>query len=294
MRPMFTGRHAAAGGFQNRSANKFPRRKASKMTFNKMRVFGAGIAILAMSFTASAQAPATTTQAPATAPAVSSPAATLPSADQILDKYIAAIGGEAAWHKLNSRVSKGTIEIPAMSLSGTVEVHDKAPGSSLAVVSLGGATFQRGCDGTTAWADDPQNGLRTLSGAEADDSKRQADFYHQINMRKYYSNWKVTGTEKIGDHDAYVVEATSLAGDVDKMYFDTQSGLMLRAIITVHTGQGATVIQSELSDYRDTDGIKLPFSVHQSSAQTEYTITFSEVHHNVDLSDGQFAKPAAQ
>ena len=294
MRPMFTGRHAAAGGFQNRSANKFPRRKASKMTFNKMRVFGAGIAILAMSFAAFAQAPATTTQAPARAPAVSSPAATLPSADQILDKYIAAIGGEAAWHKLNSRVSKGTIEIPAMSLSGTVEVHDKAPGSSLAVVSLGGATFQRGCDGTTAWSDDPQNGLRTLSGAEAEDSKRQADFYHQINMRKYYSNWKVTGTEKIGDHDAYVVEATSLAGDVDKMYFDTQSGLMLRAIITVHTGQGATVIQSELSDYRDTDGIKLPFSVHQSSAQTEYTITFSEVHHNVDLSDGQFAKPAAQ
>ena len=294
MRPMFTGRHAAAGGFQNRSANKFPRRKVSKMTFNKMRVFGAGIAILAMSFTAFAQAPATTTQAPATAPAVTSSAAALPSADQILDKYIAAIGGEAAWHKLNSRVSKGTIEIPAMSLSGTVEVHDKAPGSSLAVVSLGGATFQRGCDGTTAWSDDPQNGLRTLSGAEAEDSKRQADFYHQINMRKYYSSWKVTGTEKIGDHDVYVVEATSLAGDVDKMYFDTQSGLMLRAITTLHTAQGAAVIQSELSDYRDTDGIKLPFSVHQSSAQTEYTITFSEVHHNVDLSDGQFAKPAAQ
>ena len=264
------------------------------MTFNKMRVFGVGTAILAMSFAAFAQAPATTTQAPATAPAVSSPAAALPSADKILDKYVAAIGGEAAWHKLNSRVSKGTIEIPAMSLSGTVEVHDKAPGSSLAVVSLGGATFQRGCDGTTAWADDPQNGLRTLSGAEAEDSKRQADFYHQINMRKYYSSWKVTGTEKIGDHDVYVVEATSLAGDVDKMYFDTQSGLMLRAITTLHTAQGAAVIQSELSDYRDTDGIKLPFSVHQSSAQTEYTITFSEVHHNVDLSDGQFAKPAAQ
>jgi outer membrane lipoprotein-sorting protein len=264
------------------------------MAFNKMRVFGAGIAILAMSFAAFAQAPATPTQAPATAPAVTSPAATLPSADQILDKYVAAIGGEAAWHKLNSRVSKGTIEIPAMSLSGTVEVHDKAPDSSLAVVSLGGATFQRGCDGTTAWADDPQNGLRTLSGAAAEDSKRQADFYHQINMRKYYSNWKVTGTEKIGDHDAYVVEATSLAGDVDKMYFDTQSGLMLRAITTLHTAQGAAVIQSELSDYRDTDGIKLPFKVHQSSAQTEYTITFSEVHHNVDLSDGQFAKPAAQ
>ncbi len=90
-------------------------------------------------------------------------------------------------------------------------------------------------------------------------------------MRKYYSKWNVTGTEKIGDHDAYAVEATSTSGDVDKLYFDTQTGLLVRAITTVHTPQGAAVIQSDLSDYRDTDGIKLPFTVHQSSAQSDYT-----------------------
>src|ERR1700722_16353184 len=93
------------------------------------------------------------------------PAAAAPSADQILDKYVAAIGGGAAWHKLNSRISKGTIEIPAMSLSGTFESHEKAPNSMLVVVNIGGAAFQRGCDGTTAWADDAQNGLSTENGA---------------------------------------------------------------------------------------------------------------------------------
>jgi zinc protease len=260
------------------------------MTFNKMNVFGIGIAILAVSFAAFAQtqAPATATQAPA----ASSPAAALPSSDQILDKYVAAIGGDAAWHKLNSRVSKGTIEIPAMSLSGPVEISEKAPDFSLAVVNIGGAAFQRGFDGTNAWSNDPQNGLRTLSGAEAEDSKRQADFYHQLNMRKYYSKWKVIEVVKIGDHDAYAVEALSSAGDLDKMYFDAQSGLLVRAITTVHSPQGDQVIQADLSDYRDTDGIKLPFSVHQSSAQADYSIVFTEVHHNVDLSDAQFAKPA--
>jgi hypothetical protein len=259
------------------------------MTFNK-RVFGIGIAILAVSFAAFAQAQTPAAATPAQAAPTS--AAALPSADQILDKYVAAIGGEAAWRKLNSRVSKGTIDIPAMSISGTVEVHEKAPDLSLAIVNLSGATFKRGFDGATAWSDDPQNGLRTESGAEADDSKRQADFYHQLNMHKYYSKWKVTGTQKIGDHDAYEVEATSTAGDLDKMYFDTQSGLLVRAITAVHGPQGDQVVQADLSDYRDTDGIKLPFSVHQSTKDAEYTITFTEVHHKVDLSDGQFAKPA--
>ena len=271
------------------AANRLPRRKVSKMTFNRMRVFGIGIAILALSFATFAQAPApaTATQAPA----ASTSAAALPSADRIIDKYEAAIGGEAAWHKLKSRVSKGTIEIPAMSLSGPVDIIEKAPDFSLATVNIGGAAFKRGFDGTNAWADDPQNGLRTLSGAEAEDSKRQADFYHQVSMRKYYSKWNVSGTQKIGDHDAYAVEATSTAGDLDKMYFDAQTGLLVRAITTVHSPQGDQVIQADLSDYRDADGIKLPFSVHQSSVQAEYTITFTEVHHNVDLTDAQFAKP---
>ncbi len=244
------------------------------------------VASMALSFAVFAQTPATVIEKPAgTSPAT-------PSAEKILDKYTSAIGGEAAWHKLNSRIAKGTIEIPALSLSGTVESHEKAPGSMLVVVNLGGATFQRGCDGTTAWSDDPQNGLRTETGEEAEDSKRQADFYHQINIRKYYSKWNVTGAEKIGDHDAYAVEATATTGDVDKMYFDTQSGLLLRAITTVHTPQGAAVIQSDLLDYRDTDGIKLPFAIHQTSAQSDYTIKFTEVQHNVPLADSQFAKPA--
>jgi photosynthetic reaction center cytochrome c subunit len=276
---------AVASRFSDCCANRFSRRKALKMKTNWTKVFAVMLASAALSLATFAQAPDSGAQ---------KSAASTPSADKILDKYVAAIGGEAAWHKLSSRISKGTIEIPAMSLSGTVESHEKAPNSMLVVVNLGGAAFERGCDGTTAWADDPQNGLRTETGAEADDSKRQSDFYHQVNIRKYYSKWNVTGTEKIGDRDVYAVEATSLAGDMDKLYFDTQSGLLVRAITTVHTPQGALVIQSDLSDYRDADGIKLPFTVHQSSAQSDYTIKFTEVKHNLQLADSQFAKPAAE
>jgi hypothetical protein len=54
------------------------------------------------------------------------------------------------------------------------------------------------------------------------------------------------------------------------------------------------VVEAELTDYRDVDGIKLPYSVHQQTAQSSYTITFTEVHHNVPLADSQFAKPAAE
>ncbi|HEY0704748.1 MAG TPA: hypothetical protein VGD60_18385 [Candidatus Acidoferrales bacterium] len=224
------------------------------------------------------------------------PSAALPTADQVIKHYVEAIGGREAWSKLHSRVSKGTIEIPAMNnLSGTIEVHMKAPNSILVVINLGGAVIEQGFDGTTAWSDDPRNGLRELSGGEFEDEKRESNFYHALDLQKIYSKMTVTGTEKIRDHDTYIVEATPAAGgDPDKLYFDTQSGLEVRSVNHRHTPDGSLEFTANIEDYREVDGIKLPFTVEQVSAQSAFTIKFSEITHNVDLADSQFAKPAPE
>jgi hypothetical protein len=220
----------------------------------------------------------------------------LPSADEVVKHYVAAIGGREAWGKLHSRVSKGTIEIPAMNhLTGTIEVHMKAPNSILVVINLGEAVIEQGFDGTTAWSDDPRNGLRELSGGELEDEKRESNFYHALDLPKIYSSMKVTGTEKIRDHDTYVVEATPVGGgDPDKLYFDTASGLQVRSINHRHTPDGPLEFTANIEDYREVDGIKLPFTVEQMSAQSAFTIKFTEITHNVELADSQFAKPAAE
>jgi len=225
-----------------------------------------------------------------------SPSTVLPSAEVVLKHYDEAIGGRTAWEKLHTRVSKGTIEIPAMNnLSGTIEVHMKAPNSVLVVINLGGAIIRQGFDGTTAWADDPRNGLRILTGDELEDQRREANFYHALDLTKVYSKMTVTGTDKIRDHDAYVVEATSPAGgDPDKLYFDVQTGLQLRTINHRHTLEGPLTFTADIADYKEVDGIKVPFTVEQSSAQSAFTIKFTDIQHNVDLDDSQFAKPASE
>ncbi len=262
------------------------------MKFAWIKAIGVGMLGIFISFSAQAQTSSQAAPAPSTAQAAT---AATPTADQVLDHYVNAIGGRAAWSKLNSRVSKGTIAIPSMNnLSGSVEIHEKAPNSMLAVITLGGAVFEQGFDGTTAWSDDPQNGLRVLSGAELDDAKREADFYHPLDLKKLYSRMTVTGTEKVNDRDAYVVEASTGAGDPDKMYFDTESWLLVRAINHRNTPDGVKAFTAEVSDYKDVDGVKLPFQVQQSSAESAFTIKFTEIQHNLQLADGQFAKPVAE
>jgi hypothetical protein len=227
-------------------------------------------------------------------PAAPSPSVATPSADQILTRYVQAIGGREAWKKLSSRLSIGTIEVPAMSLSGMVEMHEKAPNKMLATITVAGATYRQGFDGTVGWSDDPRDGLRQQSGIELEETKRDSDFYHPLDLHQLYSKFTVTGTEKIDDRTAYVVEATPPQGEADKLYFGADSGLVIRIVSRHHLPEGVIVFQEDISNYRDIDGIKLPFTVRQSSAESEFVIQFTEVKHNVEFDDAQFAMPAAQ
>src|SRR5277367_3439941 len=256
---------------------------------------GLGVGILALFCVFAAPAQDAGKPAASAAPAATKPASAMPTADEVVDHYVLAIGGRAAWLKLNSRVSKGTIEIPAMNnLSGTVEIHEKAPNLMLAVINLGGAAFEQGFDGTIAWQDNPQNGLRVLSGGELDDARREANFYHPLELRKNYSKLTFTGVVRVNEHDAYVVEAARENGAPDKMYFDVQSGLLVRSVNQRYTPDGLTEFQADVEDYTALDGVKLPFTVRQSGGGSAFVIHFTEVQHNVQLADAQFAKPPAE
>jgi len=217
-----------------------------------------------------------------------------PSVDQILEKYVEASGGREAWQQLHSRVSKGTIDVAAMNLSGTVEMREKAPNRLIVTVTMAGMVFSQGFDGTVGWSDDPQNGLREQRDGELAETKREADFYHPLDFRQLYSKIVVAGTQKIAARSAYEVDATPPeGGEPDRVYFDVQTGLPIRAVTQHHNPDGGVEeFQEDFEDYRTVDGIKIPFTIHQSNSQVAFTIKLAEVHHNVELDDAQFRKPA--
>jgi zinc protease len=235
---------------------------------------------------------ATTPSAP---PATSAARALPQKVDPILESYARAIGGRQAWEKFTSQVLMGTIEVPSMGLTGTILIHEKAPNKFMSAVIVNGAVFRQGFDGTQGWTDDPKNGLRDQTGAELAESKRGADFLHAFRMGRAYAKIEVTGAEKIGDRDTWIVEATAPeGGEPTKMYFDTQTGLMLRVISQNHDADGVSQLQEDFEDYRVVDSVRIPFVWRQTNGDTTYTLKFSEVHHNVELPDSEFAKPAAQ
>lgn len=240
---------------------------------------------------ASGSTTAQETKAPAAKP---TPA--LPSVDQILDKYVQALGGKAAIEKLNSRVTKGTFEIPDQGLTGSLDAYSKAPNKTASIVeitSLG--RFRQAFDGTLAWADNPASGLRELGGQELANTKRNSEFYQSLKLRQLYPKMTLKGTEKVGERETYVIEADPGDGTLRRMYLDAETGLLLRNDTEFDTAaQGRVKIETYLDNYKEVDGVKVPFAMRQVNPNTSWVIKVTEVRHNVPVDDAKFAKPSAQ
>ncbi len=217
------------------------------------------------------------------------------TAEQILDKAVEATGGKAAHAKLNSRYAKGTLELDAggNEMKGTLEMWAKAPNKQFILTHMDAVgDITNGCDGEHAWSDNPQ-GSFDMTGTQLENAKRQAVF-HQEDWRQLYPKTEVTGKEKVGQREAWVVKLSPTTGNPMTQYFDAETFLLLRQNMTADTPQGSMDITSDFSDYRDVDGIKMPFQIKQAMPFGDMVIKLEELKHNVPIEDAKFAKPAAK
>ena len=220
----------------------------------------------------------------------STPAATpIPTVDQILDKYVQAVGGKAEIEKLTTRIMTGSLVTPGG--SATLEVYEKAPNRFLVIIdSPASGISKNGFNGAVAWSQNSQRGLREMSGPEVENFKREYDLHREIRLREFYPKMSLKGREKIGSREAYVVEATTADGLAEVMYFDAGTGLLARRDVTL---QGTT-LQTHLEDYKQADGVKLPFTIRRARADFSFTYKFDEVKHGIVIQDSKFDKPATQ
>jgi len=178
-------------------------------------------------------------------------------------------------------------------ISAPAEVYEKAPNKALTVIDIPGfGAILQGYNGTIAFEQQPQSGLRELSGKELDKAKREADFLRSLNMKAHYSKLVVKGIEAVAGADAYRVEATTADGDVEQLYFDKLTSLLVRKDEATVTPQGVLPVQIYFEDYREVDGIKIPFGGRITNPSIgNIVMKLNEVKHNVEISDSKFDKP---
>jgi hypothetical protein len=235
---------------------------------------------------------ATTVEGGGPGPAAAT-AETLPTSAQIVDKYLQAIGGRAAADRLKTRLMKGSF-IGADGKPMPFEVHLQAPDKALVIISSPQGTITQALNGDKGWIKTAKE-QRELRGNEISRFRAVAQTFDAVQLKEAAASMKITGREKIGDREAYVMVWPVDERRTQKLYFDAQTGLLLRIITYINTALGPIPSQVDFDDYREVEGVKLPFTVRQSSvdARNDSTRKFTEVKGNVPADDAQFNPPAA-
>lgn len=233
------------------------------------------------------------TKSPAT-----STAATLPSAEKIIDDYVAAIGGVDALSKFATRRSEGTLEMAALGIQGKVTLLQSKPNKFLMAIDIPGiGTVKNGCDGKQVWESSVISGNRILEGAEREQMLRRTRMGAEASWREDYATVKTTGDAKIGDRPVWIVELTPKSNDSDASanvqtdYYDKETKLLLRTKMTVASPMGDIAVESNFSDYRDVDGIKLPFESKQSVLGQEQVMRLTKVVNDGEIDEKEYTSP---
>ena len=242
----------------------------------------------------------------------------LPAPSSILDKYIEASGGAQRLAGLTSFVGKGTsVGFGGFGGGGDVEIDAKVPDQRATIILFKAETGRgdqiRSYNGRTGWVRTPLNvlGEFQLSGGDLDGARFDAQLSFPGQIKQILTNLKTGPPTSIMDlpgpssqtslqqdlalgqsHECDVVQGTGPRGLLVTLYFDRQNGLLLRELRYGNSPIGRVPTQIDYGNYRDVNGIKLPFRITYAWLDGRDSIELTDIKTNVPIDEAKFGRPA--
>jgi len=222
-------------------------------------------------------------------------ARTSPLAEAVLDRYIDAIGGAARAASLTSFTAKGTsVGYGPDGEPRPLEMFAKAPNQRTTIVRTPSGDSTTSFDGRSGWIAAPHRPVPVLAlaGADLDGLRLDAELSFPSRIKQVANQWRVGLATSIGDREVQVVQGTGSGGAVVTLFFDAESGLLVRQIRYVESPVGRIPTQVDYADYREVSGVKVPFRWTVTWLDGRDTIELSEVRANAPIEAARFGRPA--
>jgi hypothetical protein len=217
----------------------------------------------------------------------------LPKGEAVLDHFVEATGGKAAYEKVRSEVSTGSFELTGKGIRGTVSSSKAAPNKLYLAIDLAGiGKIEDGSNGEIAWNRSALQGPRLKEGDEKAAALREATFNEPIHWRKLYKSVETVGIENVDDKACYKVVLTPLEGKPATHFYDRQSHLLMKVAMTLSSPNGEVAVESKLSDYRKDGDILTPHRLENSFLGQQFVITIDTLKWNEEIPKSRFDVPA--
>ncbi len=215
--------------------------------------------------------------------------------EQVLDRYLAAIGGAPKAAGLTSFTAKGIYQgfaderVP-------MEMYAKAPNQHMTIAHGGNGDSITTFDGKMGWiaGPAPERPVQVfeMTGGDLDGAKLDGELFFPVRIKQALSEWRSLLPTTIDDKDVVLIQGTMNGKYPIDLYFDAKSNLLVRSLRFADSPVGLTPTQVDYSDYREVAGVKMPFKRVISWVDGRVIIELSEVQPNGNVDASKFAKPA--
>jgi hypothetical protein len=220
--------------------------------------------------------------------------------DEILDRYLQAIGGTQRLAGITSITATGTsVGFGGFGGGGAVQFYAKAPDQRTTIIEFkdapGRDASTRAFDGKTGWIKTPLTvlGEYQLSGNELDGAKLDAQLTFPGQIKQVLTNLRTLQPATIDDKECDTVQGNGPGRVFVTMYFDTQTGYLVRTVRYAASPIGRMPTQVDYADYRDVNGVKLPFKYTFAWLDGRDAFQLNNVRVNLPIDSAKFAKPSA-
>lgn len=215
--------------------------------------------------------------------------AQVPTVDQVLQRFVSALGGQVELEKIHTMVLRGTITVPDLKASGTTAEYFEYPDHFAAITEITGQGLTKLVyDGREGWEVDPKHGFREVPGDQLADISRRANIHWNLKLHQFYPNMQVKGREVVGGEEAWKLEASLEKATYDFL-FSAKTGLLLRFDTDLHVPGGASSVL--LSDYRKVGKVLFSFGAAKTGGSVNWSRKLTEVRFNVPIDQNIFQKP---
>lgn len=216
----------------------------------------------------------------------------LPKPDEIVQKYVAALGGADAISKLKTLTEHGTTDFGGRQFQTDILI--RSPNRFATVTHFpGGAAGTTAFDGTTGFVSFPGNPVRPMNPADLAAARMDADLQLPLNLKTFFSELQVQKKVTIEDKETILVSGRRAGSTPVDMYFDAQNGLLIRVVRYEASPLGLNPTQFDYSDYRDVSGVKMPFHWTSAAPTGKSAVQLSAAEANTAIRDDVFQKPVA-
>lgn len=214
----------------------------------------------------------------------------LPAAAEIIDRYIAALGGAEAIKKLESRVQHGKANFGGHETP--IDIYVKAPNMRASVMHTAEGDNVTAFDGTTGWLGMIGGHTREVHGADVEVLKIDSDLRFPLHLKEMWPDLKNANPETIAGHQTYQVIARGEGRPTLRLFFDLQSHLLVRMIRYSESPLGRIPTQLDYADYKGSDGFaKTPTKWSIARPTGAFGIQVDEMEMNPKIDNSRFAMP---